>query len=127
MASTTTQSIWPMRLQQTATFLFLLYVLFLLGRSAWANAERNEQNTAIREQIAALETETVMLAEQIAYQQTITFKELEARRKLGIKKPGEVVIALPPEPDEPTILTAANPTQTSTRDTLNAWWEYYFR
>lgn len=120
--------IWLVRVEQTLTFAFLLYVLFLLGRSALVNAKRNQETANLRHQITALEADIVDLREEIAYQETTSFKELEARRKLGLKKPGELVIALPPEPDAPMVTTTDTGTAaTPTYQVLEAWWEYYFQ
>lgn len=125
--STPQTSTWLIRLQQGATFLFLAYVLVLLGRSAWVNAERNQQTTDMATSITDLRQEIVDLNDLISYQETTTFKELEARRKLGLKKPGELVIVLPPEPDQPTLVEQKQAAATPTYVVLQQWWDYYFR
>jgi len=124
---TTPKTTWLIRLQQGATFLFLAYVLVLLGRSAWVNAERNQQTTDMATGIVDLKQDIVELNDLIAYQETTTFKELEARRKLGLKKPGELVIVLPPEPDQPTLVEQKQAAVTPTHVVLQQWWNYYFK
>lgn len=119
---------WVIRIQQTATFLFLLYVLYLLGRSAWLNAQSNQKVTELRIKIAQLESENNRLRYLIVYQQTDSFRELEARQKLGLKKPGELVIALPAEPAPAEIAQANESTIVATDPLFNlsAWWNYFF-
>lgn len=67
-------------------------------------AQTVKKNFQLRQQITQLETEIQQLEEQkielgyrIAYYQTDAFKEKEARDKLGLQKPGEGVIIIPPK------------------------------
>lgn len=118
---------WLIRIQQVLTVIFLLYVLVLLGRSAWKNIESNRRMDALRDEIATLRLENAYLENLIIYQQTDSYKELEARRKLGLQKPGELVVDLP---DEPTLVarsTDGNATTTAgTQHPLELWWDYFF-
>ena len=114
-------------LTQSATFAFLCYVLFLLGRSAWTNAKSNQQLDALKTDIAVLKSSNQDLGDLILYQQTATFKDLEARQQLGLKKPGELVIALPTEPiTTPTIPCTAQDLTTKSPSTIGLWWKYFF-
>lgn len=95
------------------------------------------QNYAINKDVAKLKTEIVQLQEEgrrlkylIAYLGTESFKEREARRKLGYKKPGEQVLALPN-----SILNELAPGQANENPESNSqvestnpqkWWEFIF-
>ncbi len=119
---------WLVSLQQGATLLFLVYVLYLLGRSAWVNAESNRKVANLRAEITRLAAENDRLRYLIVYQQTESFQELEARQKLGLKKPGELVIVLPEEP-APAALTKAGESTSVKADpmiVMTAWWQYFF-
>lgn len=118
---------WLYYLQQATTFLFLLYVLFLLGRSAKQNAASNQQMVELQAKIAELKSENDQLNYLILYEQTVSFKELEARRELGIKKPGEQVFILPNEPSPEQVNQTKQPNHLApTRTVLTAWWRYFF-
>lgn len=72
-------------------FIFVIYTLFLLGKSLFTNYELRKSIQKLNEQIATLEQQKKDLNNLILYYQSDSFKELEARRKLGLKKPDEKV------------------------------------
>jgi len=72
-------------------FIFVIYTLFLLGKSLFTNYELRQSIQKLNEQIATLEQQKKDLNNLILYYQSDSFKELEARRKLGLKKPDEKV------------------------------------
>lgn len=118
---------WLYHVQQIITFAFLVYVLFLLGRSAKHNAESNQRMERLRAEITALKEENERLSYMVLYQQTDSFKELEARRKLGIKRPGEIVLVLPPEPTPEEIIEAQKVAEPAPAGVmLKLWWQHFF-
>ncbi len=121
---------WLIRLQQFASVLFFIYVLVLLGRSAWASSQSNRKLTDLRTTIQSLEADNSRLENLQSYLQTNSFRELEARQDLKIKRPGEIVIALPDEPNVVTATTASSgnsPQRPTTVVLLEAWYYYFFR
>ncbi len=82
-----------------ASFVVIIWVIFLLGRSIWQNWLLRQSIEKLNEQIVTLEKEKKGLNNLIIYYQSDTFKELEARKKLGLKKPGEKVVILPSSDD----------------------------
>jgi cell division protein FtsB len=95
------------------------------------------QNYAINKELANLKNEIVQLQEEgrrltylIAYLGTESFKEREARRKLGYKKPGEQVLALPNSILEELTPGQANESagaaQPSQSTNPQKWWEFIF-
>lgn len=112
------------------SFLLTIYLVFLVGRSVYTNFRVKQQLAQIEVEIKNLKSENQRLTNLIAYYQTETFRELEARSKLGLKKPGEIVIALPENADEPL---KEKVDRTPKRDQGKAsvpnyikWWEYFF-
>jgi cell division protein FtsB len=110
------------------SFLFALYLIFILGRVVYQNYRVRERIDTIENEIRYLKSENQRLANLIAYYQTETFRELEARSKLGLKKPGEIVIALPENNDEEPVSPreaqpAKEPDQTPN---YIKWWGYIF-
>ena len=95
------------------------------------------QNYAINKELANLKNEIVQLQEEgrrltylIAYLGTESFKEREARRKLGYKKPGEQVLALPNSILEELTPGQANEStgeaQPPQSTNPQKWWEFIF-
>lgn len=77
-------------------YLFLIvYGAYVIGKAIQNNFATNQQIRLLREEIAALNDEIDGLKNTIIYFQTDSFKELEARRRLGLRGAGETVIMLP--------------------------------
>jgi cell division protein FtsB len=113
-------------LSRLAVLLTAGYLLFLFGRSAYKNYQINQRIKELQASITTLNEQNTNLKNLIAYYQTETFRELEARRKLGLKKPGEIVVALPENTEE--VLQTENPEEKKEQTTPNwkKWWEYLF-
>lgn len=69
-----------------------LYIGFLLYQSVYFNYQTNKQISSLRVKIAELEQSKDQLDVLIAYYKTDSYRELEARKKLGMKMPGEKVV-----------------------------------
>lgn len=93
----------------------------------------------VSQQVARLRAEVVQeqehqrqLQDLIEYLGSPTFQEQEARLKLGLKKTGERVIVVPPEPtngsstgtDTASTTTAGNGAATDSHS--SRWWTYFF-
>lgn len=108
--------------------LFAIYALFTVGRGLWSNAQLIAEEEEIKQEISQLKAETARLKEEVTYQQSNTFKEKEARLKLGYKGPGETAVVVPetraPRKDEPVVQFGGLPTDT--RSNLEKWWDYFF-
>lgn len=76
-------------------YALIAYVFFILGRSVWANWYLKSQTEKIQAQIERRKQENNNLRNLILYYQSNSFKEVEARKKLGLKKQGEYVMAVP--------------------------------
>jgi len=70
------------------------YMIFATGETLWQNYEVNREIAKLKIEIIALQQDGQDLKHLIAYRGTESFKEREARRKLGYKKPGEQVLAI---------------------------------
>ena len=108
--------------------LLVLYILFLVGKVVYQNYQTKRRLAEIEAEIERLRQENRRLSDLVTYYQTDTFRELEARKKLGLKKPGETVVALPENADEeivdPTRLPAAP--APPPMPNYRKWWEYLF-
>lgn len=68
------------------------YVSFLLYQAVYFNYKTTQKIRALKSDTLDLEDQKLQLEALIAYYKTDTFAELEARKKLGLKMPGEKVI-----------------------------------
>lgn len=69
------------------------------GYSLWFSVNRNvianQKIEKFKSEIKNIQAQNEFLENLIAYQKTSDYKELEARRRLGLRAPGEKVIILP--------------------------------
>ena len=108
-----------------------IYMLIAAIEAVWQNYKINIEIDKLKKEIVLLEEKGQELKHIIAYRGTESFKEREARRKLGYRKPYEQVIAIPQpkfnntepgnttssEEDEKINLPQSNPEK---------WWDYIF-
>ena len=107
--------------------LALIYFAFLAGRSIYQNWQTNQEAKKIKTEIETLEIENQNLKSQIAYYQTPSFKEKEARRKLGLVKPDEKVVILSKEPPKANNNPPALSEEKPTKPNYQLWWEFFLK
>lgn len=88
------------QVSRVAVYVVFFWIILLLVRSVWQNITLKQSIQKLNEQIATLEDNKSNLNNLLIYYRSDSFKELEARKKLGMKKPGEKVVILPIEPSE---------------------------
>jgi cell division protein FtsB len=71
------------------------YIAIYLVDTVKHNYEMQREITHLNEEIANLKVEQDQLRYKIQYYQTDSYKEKEARAKLGLQAPGEGVVILP--------------------------------
>lgn len=114
----------PMSFSGFIIFLFVLYLFFIVGRSILVNYNSNQDLEAEALKIASLEDEITLMKNQINYYQTSSFKEKQAREKLGYKAPGESVISLPLDREEDKIIDAELGEVKIKTPNYSLWWSY---
>lgn len=107
-------------------FIFLLYLLFVVGKSVLGNFNSNKQIELQETKRIELEDSIVVLKNQINYYQTKSYKEKEARAKLGYKAPGESVMALPIDTAEEKIADTGLAEVKIKIPNYRLWWQYFF-
>lgn len=75
--------------------LIIIYLVVTLGETVKKNYDLNQQISSLQSQISLLNSQKEELAYDIQYYGTDTFKQREARSKLGLQAPGESVLVLP--------------------------------
>ena len=109
--------------------LLIIYILFILGRVVWKNYQINVQIEKVNKEIAQLKDDNKNMENLILYYSTDSFKEIEARRKLGLKKPDEKVIAVDVSEEEKPIESFFNQSAQRPLPTPNyiKWWNKIIR
>jgi cell division protein FtsB len=102
--------------------LVIVYLVVVLGQTIKRNYDLNRQIDGMRSQITLLEDQKDTLAYNIRYYQTDSFREREARAKLGLQLPGENVVILP----HPTASQAPQATGPATKrkSNLQQWLDF---
>ncbi|MBM2821228.1 MAG: Septum formation initiator [Candidatus Berkelbacteria bacterium] len=113
-------------------YILLIYIIFLLAKSLWTNYDLKNSVEKLQSQIATLQQQKKDLENLNIYYQSDAFKELEARRKLGMKRPDEqiLIISTPPsetfsqelEKEKQGIAQKTSESQTTG---WRLWWEYF--
>lgn len=88
------QKHWLSRVVKIGLYILAIYIIFLLGKALWTNYYLRQSIEKLNEQIAVLEEQKKELNNLNLYYQSDDFKELEARRKLGMKRPDEKVLLI---------------------------------
>ena len=108
-----------------------VYMLVATMEAVWQNYKINIEIDKLRKEIVLLEQKGQELKHLIAYRGTESFKEREARRKLGYRKPYEKVIAIPQPKFNNTEPGKASNSQDDEKIELpqsnpQKWWDYIF-
>lgn len=101
----------------------VLYMLFTVGRLAYKNYQLNRQESELEADVVALQVEIQDLKNQIVYYQSDSYKEKMLRAKLGLKKEGEEVVVITPEPEVEEVVIE---TEDSKKSNPEKWMSYFF-
>jgi cell division protein FtsB len=115
-------------------YLIVLYTFFLLGKAVWTNFQLKKERDAIEGQIVALQEQNKNLSNLILYYQSDSFREEEAREKLGLKKPGETVVQVPVKKATDfgseiaaQVQSVSEKTPPAQQPNWQLWWQYFFK
>lgn len=123
-------SFWKI-LSSKILFVFLFLFLIFLGLATGKiTAKRNKVNNDIKnlkKEIEDIENQNNNLTSMIEYLDTMSFKEKEARLKLGLQKEGEktVIITSPYSELQTKEEEEKNTEEPKYSNTLR-WWKYFF-
>jgi len=109
-------------------FAAVIYIIFSISKSIWKNWQITQEIKKTDELVTELTEKIATLKNQILYFQTETFKELEARKRLGLKKAEENVLLIPENVDtvksnNSTDNEVQNKTKESSSNPIK-WWQY---
>ncbi|MFA5967269.1 MAG: septum formation initiator family protein [Patescibacteria group bacterium] len=111
-----------------ASMIVFAYMFFANGEALWQNYQINQEIAKLKVEIVQLGNENLQFKNLIAYLKTESFREKEARRKLGYKKPGEQVVAIPQDnfihTDPGNTKTEPAPEDQPQLSNPQKWWDY---
>jgi cell division protein FtsB len=100
-----------------------VYLVVVLAQTVKKNYDLEKQIDAMQEQIVRLNDQRDTLTYNLQYYQTDSYKEKEARAKLGLQKPGEGVVILPNPSDAQAKKNAAKPAVVP-KSNLRQWLDF---
>jgi len=120
---------------QFLIYLLLLYTFVMLGRVIYLNYQLNKKTDQMKSDIAKIQQQNKNLANLNIYYQSDSFKEVEARRTLGLVKPGEKVALVPTElaPTDFNTSVQSQAAQIAPKEKVvinknyQLWWQYFFK
>ena len=112
-------------------YFLVIYTFFMLGRSVLTNYQLQKQVKSIESSIESVKSQNKDLGNLILYYQSDSFREVEARRKLGYKKPEEKVfiVSVQKFTDFNTEVelqkeSLSTKEQEKKQSNLSLWWQY---
>lgn len=104
-------------------------MIFILGKAVYRNWEGSQKIAALQKEIDQISAKNKNLENLILYYQTRSFKEIEARRKLGLKLQDEKVISVPisEEEQQEEELGAREPKLEEIVPNHTKWWQFFFQ
>ncbi len=119
------------------TFLLVALIVFALYsnvRLIIRNNTLNERLDAAKTELAAKDSRNKKLTLLIAYYESPSYQNAEARRRLGLKLPDETVLQVrgvdynkDTSKLEDTIYKEAKPAAVVPPSNFSRWWDYFFR
>ena len=109
-------------------FVIVGYMIFIFSRSVWESFEINRQVASLESEMDELDARFDYQKNLISYYGTKSFLEKEARSKLGLKKEGELVLALPrlDQEDERSNLEIER-LEEEKPPNIEKWWHFFFK
>ncbi|HUD20892.1 MAG TPA: septum formation initiator family protein [Candidatus Saccharimonadales bacterium] len=121
---------WSLQLAIIAAFLFAVYSNV---NKVMDNNRLNEKVNQEKQSVENLKIQNTRLDELLAYYQSPSYQEVEARRRLSLKKPDETVIVVKNFPvsnqngDLTDQIYQESPAPApQTQSNISRWWNYFF-
>jgi len=102
----------------------LVSLVIKLGQTVKRNYDLNHQIDTLKAQTSLLEAQKEELAYSLQYYKTDSFRDREARSKLGLQSPGENVVIIPPKSPSPTPTADTAKKDTGRKSNLQQWFDF---
>ena len=116
----------PMTFSSLIIFAVIVYLFVVVGKTVHGNYNSNKDIQKQEDVVNELELELTSIQNKINYYQTASFKEKEAREKLGYKAPGEYVISLPIDQEKDKSEDQSLGEVHIKTPNYRYWWSYFF-
>jgi cell division protein FtsB len=120
------EKLLPMSFTGLLLFVFVLYLLFVVGKTVFENYKSNQDILVEQTKLNNLRQEVASLRDQNNYFETQSFKEKEAREKLGYIAPGEKVVSLPYDTKEEKAADSQLAETQLKVPNYRLWMDYFF-
>lgn len=102
---------------------FVIYTIYSLVINVYRNYQTKTEINKAKEEILTLQIEKERLQSLLSYYDTRSYQEIELRRRLLLKKPGEIVVAL--NGNAPLSEKDTTPENIQTKTELPPIWQWY--
>lgn len=107
-------------------FVIMIYLVVIVSRSVISNYNSNKDIEKDAVKLTLLQENIHELQNQINYYQTYSFREKEARAKLGYIAAGEKIISLPIDTLEDKVADSGTVPVAIAIPNQELWWQYFF-
>lgn len=124
------QNIIPMTFGNLILFVIIIYLMSVVGKTVWDNYQSNKGISEEEQKLSSLEYEVEYTENEISYYKSDSFKEKQARAKLGYVLPGEKIISLPKDTVESEITEVQSVGDIGRHGKIPnyyLWYDYFFK
>ncbi len=129
--TTSSNDFWLKRLFRSNIFFILVLILLALFsislfREIMRKVEIQKEIMKLEDEVSRLENRNTELSSLIQYFKTDEYIEMEARTKLGYKKPGETVVVVATNTNSAQQTTNESSVQDLKKSNWQLWLDYFF-
>lgn len=85
---------WQVKIAVVLVFVLVSWVIYVSSKQIERNRRIQEEVSALEMEAQKIQSENETLSEKIGYFSSVDFREQEAKRRLGLKKPEETVLGV---------------------------------
>jgi cell division protein FtsB len=109
-----------------AGILVALYLLVVLAETIKLNHDLNLQVANLQAETALLQEQKAQLNNDITYYNTSSFRDREARSKLGLQLPGESAVIIAHPSPSPTPASPSSAAKARAKSRFSDWLDFLF-
>ena len=120
---------FPMSVGSFIVLLLIIYLMAIVGKTILDNYYSNKGISDQEQKLLNLENELEYLENEIVYYNSQSFKEKQARAKLGYMLPGEKIISVPKDvllEKEEDLLDGEGTEESYDSPNYTYWYKYFF-
>lgn len=108
--------------------IILVLIVIGLGKAALKRHDIAQEVSSLNNSVSDLQSQNIELSGLLEYFKTKNYEELQARKNLGLKKPGETVVAISESnaQDSEAFLNSEGGSAQEAMSNPRKWWNYFF-